>query len=86
MTISSSSSGLTNRPEVRVVHRNRRWEVSVNGKTRPMIDWLCTKERAIELALERAAEVARSEKTPVTFLCQSIDGEVERRLVVHDDE
>jgi hypothetical protein len=34
-----------------------RWEVSVGGVTRRLIDWLCTKERAIEHALERAREV-----------------------------
>ncbi|MGO9000020.1 MAG: hypothetical protein ACLQVI_42380 [Polyangiaceae bacterium] len=43
--------------EVHVVRRNLRWEVRVNGIARPMIDWLCTKERAIEHAIERAHEV-----------------------------
>jgi hypothetical protein len=43
--------------EVQVVHRNLRWEVRVHGIARPMIDWLCTKERAIAHAHERAQEV-----------------------------
>jgi hypothetical protein len=43
--------------EVRIVHRNLRWEVRVNGVARPMIDWLCTKDRAIEHARERAREL-----------------------------
>jgi hypothetical protein len=43
--------------EVQVVHRNLRWEVRVNGTARPMIDWLCTKERAIDHARDRAREV-----------------------------
>ena len=43
--------------EVQVVRRNLRWEVRVDGVARPMIDWLCTKERAIDHALERAHEV-----------------------------
>jgi len=43
--------------EVRVVPRNLRWEVRVGGVARPMLDWLCTKERAIEHAIERAREV-----------------------------
>lgn len=43
--------------EVRVIHRNLRWEVSVRGVTRPLIDWLCTKERAIDHAIERAREL-----------------------------
>jgi hypothetical protein len=43
--------------EVQVVRKNLRWEVRVNGVARPLIDWLCTKERAIEHAYERASEV-----------------------------
>jgi hypothetical protein len=43
--------------EVRVVHRSLRWEVRVNGVARPLIDWLCTKERAVEHAYERARDV-----------------------------
>lgn len=43
--------------EVHVVPRNLRWEVRVNGVARRMIDWLCTKERAVEHALERAREI-----------------------------
>ena len=43
--------------EVRVAYRNLRWEVRVNGVARPMIDWLCTKGRAVEHAAERALEV-----------------------------
>ena len=45
------------RSEVVVVPRNMRWEVSVGGVTRRLIDWLCTKDRAVEHALERAREV-----------------------------
>jgi hypothetical protein len=37
-----------------VEHRNRRWEVAHNGVTRRMIDWLCTRERAVDHALEIA--------------------------------
>jgi hypothetical protein len=43
--------------EVLVIPRNMRWEVSVGGVTRRLVDWLCTKERAVEHALERAREV-----------------------------
>jgi hypothetical protein len=39
---------------VRVEHRNLRWEVAHNRVTRPMIDWLCTRQRAIDHALEIA--------------------------------
>jgi hypothetical protein len=45
------------RTGVIVVPRNLRWEVSVGGVTRPLIDWLCTKDRAVEHALERAREI-----------------------------
>jgi Uncharacterized protein conserved in bacteria (DUF2188) len=43
--------------EIQVVHRSLRWEVRVNGAARPLIDWLCTKERAVDHAQERAREV-----------------------------
>ena len=43
--------------EVRVVHKNLRWEVRARGVARPLIDWLCTKERAIDHAIERAREL-----------------------------
>ena len=46
--------------EVHVVHRNLRWEVRVGGIARPLIDWLCTKERAIAHAHERARDVGAS--------------------------
>jgi hypothetical protein len=39
---------------LRVERRNLRWEVAYNGVTRPMIDWLCTRERAVDHALEIA--------------------------------
>lgn len=40
-----------------VIHfRNLRWEVACDGITRPMIDWLFSRERAIEHALELAQE------------------------------
>ena len=41
--------------------RNLRWEVSCDGVTRRMIDWLFSKERAIDHAFERAEEIARWE-------------------------
>lgn len=47
--------------DVLVLRRNLRWEVSVRGLTRPMVDWLCTKDRAIEHALECARELAAIE-------------------------
>ena len=45
------------RGKVVVVPRNMRWEVSVGGVTRRLIDWLCTKDRAVEHALELARDV-----------------------------
>jgi hypothetical protein len=41
---------------VRVIHRHLRWEVSTNGVIRPLHDWLCTRERAVDHAFERARE------------------------------
>ena len=43
--------------EVHVLPRNLRWELSVNGLTRPMLDWFFCKERAVEYAVERAHDV-----------------------------
>ena len=43
--------------EVRVVPRHLRWEVRVGGVARPLVDWLCTKERALDHAFERAKDV-----------------------------
>ncbi len=37
-----------------VRRRSLRWEVALDGVTRRMIDWLCTRERALEHALEMA--------------------------------
>jgi|HubBroStandDraft_1064217.scaffolds.fasta_scaffold1013085_1 hypothetical protein len=45
------------RAEVQVVPRNLRWEVRVGGIARPLVDWFCTRERAIDHAHERAHEV-----------------------------
>jgi hypothetical protein len=45
---------------IRIRHRNLRWEIAVDGVSRPRVDWLCTRERAIEHALERARELAAS--------------------------
>ncbi len=41
---------------VRVIHRHLRWEVATNGVIRPLHDWLCTRERALDHAFERARE------------------------------
>ena len=57
--------------EVRVVPRNLRWEVVADGVTRRMIDWLCTKERAIDHALERAKEF-----DAVAVVVEHVDGSV----------
>lgn len=45
---------------LRVERRQLRWEVSLDGVTRPMIDWLCTRERAVEHALEIAERLLAS--------------------------
>lgn len=54
----SSVMTLPNYDHVLVVrHRNRRWEVAHNGVTRRMLDWLFSRERAVEHALEMAGEL-----------------------------
>ena len=62
--------------DVHVVPRNLRWEVVANGVTRPMVDWLCTRERAVAHALERARSL---ELTLVVV--ERTDGTIEEELV-----
>ncbi len=69
--------------EVHVVPRNRRWEVSTDGVVRPYIDWLCTKERAIDHALECARELSTAGKEPVRVVVESHDGAVAETSIVH---
>ncbi|MDB4993373.1 MAG: hypothetical protein JWM74_805 [Myxococcaceae bacterium] len=64
---------------VRVVPRNQRWEVAANGVTRPMIDWLCTRDRAIAHALELAHEVGDGH---VRIRIERSDGTIEDELDV----
>jgi|GEM_PF-3000569 len=69
--------------EIRVIPRNLRWEVSVNGVTRRLIDWLCTKERAIDHAIERARELLRWERDARALLIvEGPDHSEERRVFV----
>ncbi len=63
--------------EIHVVPRNQRWEVSTNGVTRRLIDWLCTKERAVEHAIERARELRVRHAVVVI---ERDDGTIEQRL------
>jgi hypothetical protein len=73
----------TKRIELRVVPRNLRWEVSVNGVTRRLIDWLCTKERAIDHAYERARELLRWERdVGAVVIVERPDHTEEERLLV----
>ena len=69
--------------EIRVVPRNLRWEVSLNSVTRPMIDWLCTKDRAIDHAFERAYELLRVEPHAQVFvIIERADRSEEQRTFV----
>ena len=70
--------------ELRVIPRNLRWEVSVNGVTRRLIDWLCTKERAIDHAFEQARELLRFEpgEAQAIVIVERVDRTEEQRVVV----
>jgi hypothetical protein len=70
--------------ELRVIPRNLRWEVSVNGVTRRLIDWLCTKDRAVDHALERARELLRWEtgEAKAVVIVERLDHTVEERVIV----
>jgi len=67
-----------------VVPRNQHWEVEVDGRARPMIDWLCTRERATEHALEQAAELLRGDHDGVVVVIKHSDHSVEDVLGVHE--
>lgn len=70
--------------ELRVAPRNLRWEVSTNGVTRRLIDWLFSKERAIEHAYQRADELARGGAPgPIVLVVERTDGTEESRVVVY---
>jgi hypothetical protein len=69
--------------EVRVVPRNLRWEVSVNGVTRRLIDWLCTRDRAIEHAIERGQDLIRWDRNAqAVVIVESLDHAEEQRVLV----
>ena len=70
--------------ELRVIPRNLRWEVSVNGVTRRLIDWLCTKERAIDHAFEQARDLLRWEAgdAQAIVIVERLDRTEEQRVVV----
>lgn len=60
---------------IRIHVRELRWEVEKDGVTRPMIDWLCTKERAIAHAFELAREI--DDGLPYEVIVERSDGSVE---------
>lgn len=63
-----------------------RWEVSCDGITRRMIDWLFSKERAIEHAYERAEELMHWDDADCVVILERPDGtEEERHTVVAED-
>ena len=68
--------------ELRVAPRNLRWEVSLDGVTRRMIDWLYSKERAVAHAYERAAELSRFSDGGIVIVIMRPDGTVEERHTV----
>ena len=63
--------------DVRIIHRNLRWEVSVDGVTRPIIDWSYSKERALEHAFECARE-----RGAQWVIVEQWDGTVDERVQV----
>lgn len=74
---------LPNTVEVHVVPRNLRWEVSASGVTRRYIDWLCTKERAVEHAALRGRELAEADSARrIVVVVERSDGSVEESFTV----
>jgi hypothetical protein len=66
---------------IEVRQRNLRWEVAVDGVTRRMIDWLCTRERALDHALDLAQQfIGTPAREPVHIVVEGAP-HLERRLV-----
>lgn len=66
--------------EIRVVPRGPAWRVVSKAWHEERIDTLCTRDRAIEHARERAAEIRRSEPGPVLIQIENPIGHVEAVL------
>jgi hypothetical protein len=71
----SSSTAIGLEHVLIVRRRGLRWEVARNGVVRRMIDWLCTRERGIEHALEMAGELLAAEpRSRVLVAVEGFDG------------
>ena len=64
-----------------VRHRNLRWEVAHNGVTRRLVDWLFSRERAIDHALDIAEELLDAPGRTRVLVRVVGDGGFERVLV-----
>jgi hypothetical protein len=64
-----------------VRHRNLRWEVAHNGITRRLVDWLFSRERAIDHALDIAQELLDAPGRTRVLVRVVGDGAFERVLV-----
>ncbi|MGZ3422433.1 MAG: DUF2188 domain-containing protein [Polyangiales bacterium] len=64
---------------IRVVPRDLAWVVIVDPAYERLIDRLCTKERAIEHALELAEQFATKQRCHVTVRIERRDGSFEDR-------
>lgn len=64
-----------------VRHRNLRWEVAHNGVTRRLVDWLFSRERAIDHALDIAEELLAAPGRTSVLVRVVGDGAFDRILV-----
>jgi hypothetical protein len=62
------------RVEVRVIPRNQRWEVQVDGFVRPIVDWLATRERAVQYAFDQAIDLVGRGMSHVVIAVMTEDG------------
>ena len=62
---------------IRVVPTDLAWRVISDPCRQRLVDVLCTRERAIEHALEIAGELARIERRPVRVRVEGRDGRVD---------
>jgi hypothetical protein len=65
-----------------VRHRNLRWEVAHNGLTRRLVDWLFSRERAVDHALQIAHELLAAPGRTRVLL--RVEGQQAFERILHD--
>lgn len=68
------------RVEVRIIPRDQRWEVSVDGFVGPIIDRPNTREGAVQYAFDQAMELLNRGMSHVVVAVMTADGALEEQI------